>query len=214
MAKELGREITTLRPIERVEYKHWSNLALVGTEMYNPQENSVTGEVIGTGDGSTTSFSATLANTPVEPKSLTVHYTIGGTAYTGTDDGEGNITGTDIDSGTINYDTGEVSLTFSTAPDDGTNITADYKYYTNGTGNNVSKATDGYVHITISGIVSSTVYILPAINGIDMSDEQLVYTSDVDEVLPVKFVGGTLRFGAYRTGSDYITLTIEEVRRE
>ena len=212
--KEKERDVVTIRPIERAKHTHWDNLALVGAEIYNPVENSVTGEVIGTGDGSTTSFSATLANTPVEPKSLTVHYTIGGASYTGTNDGEGNITGTDIDSGTINYDTGDVSLTFSTAPDSGTDITIDYKYYTNGAGNDVSKATDGYVHITISGISSSTVYITPAINNVDIDDEQLVFTSDADEILPVKFVGGTLTFGAYRTGSDYITLTIEEVRRE
>ena len=85
----------------------------------------VSGEVIGTGDGTTTSFSDTLAHPKVYPGTLTVHYTISSTDYTATDDGNGNISGTDC-SGTINYDTGAISLTFTTAPDNGTNITADY----------------------------------------------------------------------------------------
>ncbi len=82
-------------------------------------------ETVGTGDGSTTSFSATLATTPVDEDSLEIAYTIGGTDYTATDDGDGNISGTDC-TGTIDYDTGALSLTFSTAPDNGSDITATY----------------------------------------------------------------------------------------
>jgi len=88
----------------------------------------VTNEVRATGDGSTTDFSYTLDHSPVKPSSLTVHYTISGTSYTATDDGSGNISGTDC-SGTITYETGDVSLTFTTAPDNGTDITNDYTYY-------------------------------------------------------------------------------------
>ncbi len=211
--KELGREVITIRPIQRKKFTHWNAYPLVGTEMYNAVDGSSYTETVGTGDGSTTSFSYTLSNLPVKPKSLSVDYTISGTAYTATDDGEGNVSGTDC-SGTINYDTGDLSLTFTTAPDSGTNITATYTQIVNGTGNDVSSATDGYIHIAVSGIVSSTVYITPALDGVDEENEQLIYTSDTDEIIPVKFVGGTLTFGAYRTGSDYITLTIEEVRRE
>ena len=89
---------------------------------------SVTGEVLASGDGSTTSFSGTITNTPIKPGTISVGYTIGGTAYTATDDGNGNISGTDC-SGTINYDTGAWTLTFTTAPDNATNITAGYTYY-------------------------------------------------------------------------------------
>jgi len=85
----------------------------------------VAGEIIGTGDGATLTFSATLANPPVAAGSVVISYTIGGTAYTATDNGLGTITGTDL-SGTINYTTGEVSLTFTVAPDAATDITADY----------------------------------------------------------------------------------------
>ncbi len=91
----------------------------------NLGEEEVTGENIGTGDGNKTSFSHTCSKHPVKPNSVTVHYTIGGNGYTATDDGDGNISGTNC-SGTINYETGEVSLTFSSAPDNGTSITIDY----------------------------------------------------------------------------------------
>ncbi len=91
----------------------------------NLGEQSVSGESIGTGDGSTTSFSHTCSKHPVKASSVTVHYTIGTTDYTATDDGDGSISGTSC-SGTIDYETGAVSLTFSTAPDDGSAITIDY----------------------------------------------------------------------------------------
>ena len=89
---------------------------------------AITSEIIGAGDGTTAGFSGTLANYPVLVSSVTIHYTIGATPYTATDDGAGTITGTDISSGTITYSTGAWSLTFTTAPDNATNITADYTY--------------------------------------------------------------------------------------
>ncbi len=82
-------------------------------------------ETIATGNGSTTSFNATLSELPVTPNSVTVSYTVGGTQYQATDDGEGNINGTHL-IGTINYTTGEISLTFTTAPDNGTPIDVTY----------------------------------------------------------------------------------------
>lgn len=94
----------------------------------------VTGEVVGTGDGSTT-FTSTLDFTPVRQTTLRVTATVTSAgvdkALVGVDNGAGAITGT-VDTitvtGTINYVTGEVSLTYSSAPKTGTNITADYEY--------------------------------------------------------------------------------------
>ena len=83
-------------------------------------------EVIGTGDGNTTDFTDTLEHPPIEPNTVTVYYTISGATYSGSDDGEGNINGTNISSGTINYTTGLIHLIFTTAPDSGTQITCDY----------------------------------------------------------------------------------------
>jgi len=85
-------------------------------------------DTVGTGDGTTTAFSATLTYTPVVAGTVTVNYTIGGTAYSATDDGAGNISGTDV-TGTIDYSTGAISLTFTTAPDASTSITAAYQQY-------------------------------------------------------------------------------------
>lgn len=195
---------------------HWNNLPLTGTKIYDAVTNvaGLTHAItIGTGDGSTTSFTYTAANIPIMPTSVTVTYQIGGSKYMATDDGKGNISGTDC-SGTVNYDTGDISLTFSTAPDSDYPILLNYVYYTNGSGVNVSQAKDGYLHITVSGITSSTVYIVPVVDGVEVLSEEIVYTSDTDEIVPVEFFGGRLAIEAYRLGSDYITLTVEEVRRE
>lgn len=92
--------------------------------------NDVNDESIGTGDGLTTSFSGTLANTPVVKKSVRV-YTVSGATETlaGSDDGKGQISGDLISSGTIDYDNGSISVTFSDAPASGVNIVVDYAYH-------------------------------------------------------------------------------------
>jgi hypothetical protein len=79
-------------------------------------------ESVGTGNGSTTTFSHTMAHIPVLLNSVSV--TAG--AVTATDDGLGNLAGAGISSGSINYDTGALSITFSTAPTNGTPITTTY----------------------------------------------------------------------------------------
>jgi len=84
----------------------------------------VTGEVIGTGDGYATTFTATLANKPIKPG--TVKVTDG--TETLTDNGDGTLTGDQGGSGTINYVTGEISVTFANAPASGADITVDYEW--------------------------------------------------------------------------------------
>ncbi len=85
---------------------------------------SVSNESLATGDGSTTTFSGNLANTPIVRQTLTI--TAG--SVTATDDGSGNLSGTGVTSGSINYDTGAWSITYDTAPANGTAITAGYDY--------------------------------------------------------------------------------------
>jgi archaellum component FlaC len=83
-------------------------------------------EVIGTGDGSAKNFAGTLKNPPITPNTVTITATVGGNPVTITDDGNGGLSGTGV-TGTINYDTGAWVLTFATAPDDHTNIIAEYE---------------------------------------------------------------------------------------
>ena len=87
---------------------------------------AVSNENIGTGDGVTVTFTDTLTNGLVSARTVVV--TAG--AVTGTDDGEGNITGTGIASGTINYTTGAISVTFSAAPAGAAAVECDYSYET------------------------------------------------------------------------------------
>lgn len=91
------------------------------------KESAVADEDIGDGDGSTTQFTAQLANTPVVPRTVTITATVSSSAVDAVDDGHGKLTGTGV-SGTIDYGTGEVSLTYGTAPDNATDILADYSY--------------------------------------------------------------------------------------
>jgi len=74
---------------------------------------------IGFGNGATVAFAGNLP-APVLPDTVTV--TAG--AVTGTDNGLGAITGAGIASGSINYSSGAISLTFTTAPASGVLVEA------------------------------------------------------------------------------------------
>jgi len=89
--------------------------------------NDITGEVFATGDGSSISFSDTLAYDSIQESSVTIGYTINGVSYTATDDGLGVISGTGL-LGTIDYDTSAIALNFSSAPDLNEDITINYTY--------------------------------------------------------------------------------------
>ena len=88
----------------------------------------VTGENLGTGNGSDVTFSGTLAHYPVGLGRLVVTCTIGGQVRTATDDGSGVLVGSHVQASTLTHTTGVYSITFATAPDNGTPVTAAYLY--------------------------------------------------------------------------------------
>lgn len=81
-----------------------------------------TDESIGTGDGIEKTFAHTFLNLPVQPESIEISVDGGAVAV---DDGFGVVEGAGV-TGTINYETGEMSVTFATAPLDTLTITVDY----------------------------------------------------------------------------------------
>lgn len=95
----------------------------VNGDSFNFSNDVIDGETVGTGNGSTTTFSVSLGYTPVRPGSVAV--TAG--SVVGMDDGAGNITGAGV-SGTVNYDAGTVSVTFDVAPAADIAVVANYRY--------------------------------------------------------------------------------------
>ena len=90
---------------------------------------TVSGEVGAVGDGATTTFTFDLQNIPAieyDPnKASGLRLSVSAGSVTGDDNGDGTISGTGV-SGTVGYSNGEISVTFTTAPPSGTNITANY----------------------------------------------------------------------------------------
>jgi len=86
-------------------------------------DETVDQEDVAVGDGTTTDFSFSLSYTPVRPGTVVI---TDGTS-TCRDDGNGNLVG-DCYSGTVNYQTGAVEMTYTTAPADDTEVTATYQY--------------------------------------------------------------------------------------
>lgn len=81
-------------------------------------------EVIGIGDGSTKTFSSTLTYYPLRDI-----VTAADSVETFSDNGDGTLTGNKGGTGTIDYDTGDISLTFNSAPGNGINVEVTYNYY-------------------------------------------------------------------------------------
>lgn len=165
----------------------------------------VIGENVGTGTGAATAFSKTLARKPVIASSLTLSYTIGSTSYEATDDGAGAITGTGISSATINYTTGALAITFSTAPDAYTAVdVSEYRF-------NVEKDTDGIgevdFEVTSSNVdaevfplkLQYTVFSainLQKIHGLVLADEGMKFATQ-----EIRFAIDQVVLGACRSAS-------------
>jgi hypothetical protein len=89
-----------------------------------PSTAQTTTASVGTGNGSTTTFTGTAASLPLSPFFFGI--TKNG-SFVAQDDGSGNITGTGV-TGTVNYVTGAFSVTFTTAPTSGQAIAVSYWY--------------------------------------------------------------------------------------
>jgi hypothetical protein len=103
---------------------------------------AVTGEVIGSGNGATTTFHHTLAHSPLSPLSIVI--SVGGTSEAGDCPWFQGGCGTSVAntgsfgsptanyikqaSSTIDYATGAVTITFAAPPANGTSITVSYTY--------------------------------------------------------------------------------------
>lgn len=84
-------------------------------------------EILTTGNGIDTSFGPfTLDRPPVLENSLVLQTVIGGTTEIVSDNGSGVLVGNNVTTGTVDYVTGELSIDFSSAPDDGETISVTY----------------------------------------------------------------------------------------
>jgi hypothetical protein len=123
------------------------------------QGTQVNNYLIGTGNGSTNAFTKTLQHVPVKPRNIEVTYISSSTVYTVIDDGYGTLSSYNGGSGTINYDTGYLTLS-----------TDSYNEYKDllGTGNGTTKTftwhTDNNVTIFAGSIlitytIAGTTYV-------------------------------------------------------
>jgi len=102
-----------------------------GSYIDNRQYTTVSNENIGVGDASTKTFSGTLsAITGIRTCFAIVvdAVVVGGATETFTDNRDGTLTSNLGGTGTINYSSGAISVTFNTAPDTAQNVLVDYQW--------------------------------------------------------------------------------------
>lgn len=103
----LGNNIVfTYHSDAHIEYVKTSN------DEYKDEQLSGSGTGPYTGQNS-----GNLLHPPIKKNSITIKYTINGVSYEANDDENGNVSGNHISDGSINYETGSISITFDTTPD-------------------------------------------------------------------------------------------------
>jgi len=177
----------------------------------------VDSELLVTSPGGDDTIGGTLAWTPVRPGSVVIS---DGT-NTITDNGAGGLSGNGLDSGTIDYATGVVALDFTAAPALGVEITASYRYVSEGN----SKRPEMDIILTSQQVIADTFSLATnwsveaeadfrAVHGIEAQTtlmstvaEQLRYEIDRDVIADLETVAanGTLVTWDYTppTGVDF-----------
>ena len=118
-------DLVSVQPMSAPTGKAFYLNALYGTTKAG---TAVAAEAVATGDGTTKDYEYATAHTPVGFGSITVDYVIGAAALTATDAVTNGVITSATCNGTINYNTGKVELSFTTAPDNASAITIDYHY--------------------------------------------------------------------------------------
>lgn len=118
----------------RPRYASDKGSVAAGTEM-NKQfnrfysSNFIDGELVGTGDAVTPTFTAGLKWVPVQPRTVVLKQSSSGNTVVATDDGAGNlVTPALAVIGTVNYKTGAVAVTPGAVPASGDRLTLEYRY--------------------------------------------------------------------------------------
>lgn len=109
-------------------------LTLSETEFYNIYPKAERREIVGTGDGATTTFTGTSDSVPILKKSVSLTSTYNGDRLYAKDAaGSGTLTG-DVSGGanTISYSTGAFTVKFNKAPDNGETVYLHYTHYVAG----------------------------------------------------------------------------------
>jgi len=117
--------ITEISPDASEEVLSSNSAAMIAENFTPANVAAVTGDALGTGNGTLKTFSHTLT-APLAPSSVIVKDNASTVA---TDDGVGGIfggNGATLVTGTVNYSTGAITLVFATAPINTHSLTADY----------------------------------------------------------------------------------------
>lgn len=100
------------------------------TQFFQQNPIQINRYTLGTGDGVTVAFSTTIQQPPIVPGTAIVTDNVSTFLDTNTTWTESNVNLSGPGTGTINYETGAVNVTFTTAPESGANVVFSWEGFT------------------------------------------------------------------------------------
>lgn len=153
----------------------------MGASDKNYSSSTVDNEIVG--ESSTNTVSTNLQWTPVVPG--TVYFSANGGTVVGKDDGNGNITGTGITTGTINYTTGAIEITLSSQTTDEPVVSYNY----NNEDVPINNVPEVNLRITSLPVVAKS-RKMKAVYAFDAAYElEKEYGQDIDSLLATEVAG-------------------------
>lgn len=125
---------------------------LYGSYIDAQSYTTVTAEILGTGNGVAVTFTGTLSYRAGNPKNTCFGISVTDGVETFTDNYDGTLTGSLGGTGTINYTTGAISVTFNTAVVNLTNVTVTYQHE-NSNANGITDFTKSATRLAGEGFI-------------------------------------------------------------
>jgi hypothetical protein len=154
----------------------------------NEKPEQLSGEIVGFGDNSKTNYSFTLANTPIKPNSVKITSGLINTLDTPTVYPLGTL-GTIGGTGTINYETGVITLNYTVAPSIGVTNYATYTHYSSLVSLEVTSINTILNTVTVDEtlrtitVVTDSSNTLALTGNVDVKDPPSISTSLIQDMI-------------------------------
>jgi hypothetical protein len=140
--------------------------------------NEIQAQSMGTGDGTHPTFAITAGQLPIRQGTVQVTTVIGGVAAIAVDNSNGGFTGASVTSGTINYTTGAISITWSTVPDNLASVLLTYQWNSEQNGQAINAIQFNLTNVPVTAKIHPLTFSYSVASGLAASAHLAIDVQD------------------------------------